>query len=83
MEKIVHDERQDERTYCILSRPCKTRLCYLETRKVRTESDPVALDLQSDYISFGFYRDINFVQEDFQLEVIYKVRVIVLIVVVS
>ena len=51
MEKIVHDERQDERTYCILSRPCKTRLCYLETRKVRTESDLVALDLQSDYIT--------------------------------
>ena len=49
-------------------------------RKVRTESDSVALDLQNNYISFGYYRDINFVQ-DFQ--VICKVRVIVLIVVVG
>ena len=50
-------------------------------RKVRTESDSIVLDLQSDYFSFGYYRDINFVQEDFQ--VISKVRVIVIIVVVS
>ena len=38
-------------------------------RKVRTKSDSIALDLQNDYISFGpfgYYRDINFVQEDFQ-----------------
>ena len=44
---------------------------------------PRSFGLTSDYISFGFYQDMNFVQEDFQLEVIYKVRVIVLIVVVS
>ena len=29
-------------------------------------SHSVALDLQNDYISFGYYRDINFVQGDFQ-----------------
>ena len=30
------------------------------------ESDCVDLDLQNDYIGFGYYREINFVQEDFQ-----------------
>ena len=61
------------------------RITLFWKKKVRTESDSLALDLQNDYIidSFGYYRDINFVQEDFQLEVIYKVRVIGLIVVVS
>ena len=44
----------------------------------KESKDSVALDLQNDYICFGYYRDINFVQEDFQ--VICKVRVIVLIV---
>ena len=34
-------------------------------RKVRTKSDSIALDLQNDYISFGYYRDINFVPRGF------------------
>ena len=36
---------------------------YLEKRPSLT---PVALDLQNDYISFGYYRDINFHQSHLQ-----------------
>ena len=59
----------------------QTRLRYLKKRKVRTESDSIVLDLRNDHISFRYYRDINFVQENFQI--ICKVRVIVIIVVES
>ena len=81
---MMYDERQDERTNCTFSLPCRPDYT-ISKKEVRTESDSVALDLQNDYIidSFGYYRDINFVQEGFELEVIYKGRVIVLIVVVS